>query len=152
VYQAAQQIIVGKPAFLKDNKYIDKLYQEIGQNGTTGRKTIRIVHVSDFHADPWYQEGTIADCGQGYCCRNDSTGGSGKIKAGKFGTPDVNCDIPLVTVNNTLNFIRDHVKPDVVFWTGDSSPHDHQLGAQAIYEAAHCLKVTAQMLSEALSD
>jgi hypothetical protein len=53
--------------------------------------------VTDFHLDPWYKEGSIADCGGKYCCRNDtSTGGS--IKAGKFGAPEGPCDIPLITV------------------------------------------------------
>ena len=84
-----------------------------------------MVHVSDFHADPWYVEGAIANCVGRYCCRNDSLAGTAAPKyAGKFGTLDGPCDIPLVTVTNTLEYIRDVVKPDVLFWTGDNSPHD----------------------------
>ena len=74
--------------------------------------------------DPWYAEGAIADCGQGYCCRGNSTGGTGKIIAGKFGTPDVRCDIPVITVNETLEYIKGEIKPDMLIWTGDNSPHD----------------------------
>jgi hypothetical protein len=38
-----------------------------------------------------------------------------------FGTPDVNCDIPLITVNQTLEYIRTELQPDMVVWTGDNS-------------------------------
>jgi hypothetical protein len=55
-------------------------------------------------------------------------------------------------VNNTLEYIRTELKPDMVVWTGDNSPHDHQIGDQAIYEAAYCINVTAQMMQLAFAD
>ena len=64
----------------------------------------------------------------------------------------MNCDIPLITVNQTLEYIRTELKPDMVVWTGDNSPHDHHIGDQAIYEAAYCINVTAQMMQLAFAE
>ena len=68
-YLDAQKIISGKPEEARGNDFIDKLYASIKGKQ---RKTFRVVHVSDFHADPWYVEGAIANCAGRYCCRNDS--------------------------------------------------------------------------------
>lgn len=40
----------------------------------------------------------------------------------------------------------------MVVWTGDNSPHDHHIGDQAIYEAAYCINVTAQMMQLAFAE
>ena len=34
------------------------------------------------------------------------------------------CDLPLNTAQIAMEFIRDELKPDIVFWTGDDPPHD----------------------------
>jgi sphingomyelin phosphodiesterase len=34
------------------------------------------------------------------------------------------CDLPEKTVDNLLDYIINEVKPDIVFWTGDNSPHN----------------------------
>jgi hypothetical protein len=65
-----------------------------------------MVHVSDFHADPWYEKGAIANCAGKYCCRSNSVAGTAEPKyAGMFGTNDGPCDIPMITVSNTLDYI-----------------------------------------------
>jgi hypothetical protein len=48
----------------------------------------------------------------------------GSVKAGKFGSPGYRCDAPALTFQETLRFIESSIKPDVVLWTGDNSPHD----------------------------
>lgn len=116
------------------------------QMNATQRQTIKVVHITDFHTDSWYEEGSIADCGGRYCCRNDTYKGVGTIKAGKFGAPEGPCDIPVITVNQTLKYIRDIIKPDAVFWTGDNSPHDRVTGEKAIYETAYSTNVTAALI------
>jgi len=97
--------------------------------------------LADFHTDPWYQEGAIADCSARYCCRNNSVNGS--TRAGKFGAPGAACDIPIITVQSTLEYVRDVIKPDAVFWTGDNSPHDRVTGDLAIMETANSTNITA---------
>lgn len=104
-------------------------------------ETFKFVQLADFHTDLWYKEGAIADCSGLYCCRNDSVNGS--TPAGKFGAPGAACDIPFITVQSTLDFVRDHVRPDAVFWTGDNSPHDRVKGERAIYETALSTNFTA---------
>ena len=63
------------------------------------------------------------DCGKPLCCRSDS----GKPEnpenaAGKWG--DYRCDLNEKTLKNMLSFIKDAIKPDAVFWGGDSIPHN----------------------------
>lgn len=68
--------------------------------------------------------------------------------AGKFGAIAGPCDIPVITVKETINYIKNNLNPDVLFWTGDNSPHDRAIGQLGVDEAAICLNMTAQMLSE----
>jgi hypothetical protein len=50
-----------------------------------------------------------------------------KVKAGKYGSLNAKCDNPPILLEETLNFIRDQIKPDAIFWTGDSVPNDVQI-------------------------
>ena len=140
-----------KPDIIKENNFIDKLYATMNKT----KNTYKFVQITDFHADFWYQQGASADCQDKYCCRNDSIAvqeGSNKI-AGKYGAyPSAKCDIPLVTVRETLEFIRDQIKPDAIFWTGDNSPHDGAKGDKGIYETAFSTNITARMIQEILQD
>ena len=132
-YDEVKSILKGKPVISKHNDFIDSLY---AQMAASVRPTIKVVHIADFHADPWYVEGAIADCGGPYCCRNETYLGKGSIPAGKFGVTEDPCDIPLVTVQSTLDYIKVKIKPDMVIWTGDNSPHDHSSGVLAVNETA----------------
>lgn len=79
--------------------------------------------MSDLHLDYDYTEGTSNVCGAPLCCRSDSgPAKSNDTRAGKWG--DYNCDIPVRTMNSLLSMIKDEIKPDVVFWGGDSVPHN----------------------------
>lgn len=144
-YEAAADILRDKPESLWANDFIDRLYEEMEEQP----ETFTFVQLADFHTDLWYQEGAIADCSGRYCCRNDSVNGS--TPAGKFGAPGAACDIPPITVQSTLDFVRDHIKPDAVFWTGDNSPHDRVTGDRAIYETALSTNFTADLIQKALS-
>lgn len=65
-------ILSTKPDYLKNDDFVDNLYEEIKQaGGIESRKTITAVHISDLHMDMLYKEGTNADC-EGYlCCREE---------------------------------------------------------------------------------
>ena len=87
---------------------------------------MKFVQIADSHLDDFYKEGSFADCGSNICCR-DSTGKShGSINAGKFGSLDGPCDTPEITYRKALEFIRDELKPDAIFWTGDNSAHSDE--------------------------
>ena len=79
--------------------------------------------MSDLHLDYDYTPGMSNMCGKPLCCRSDS-GLPSNINetAGLWG--DRRCDTPLKTLNSMLKFIREDVKPDLIFWGGDSIPHN----------------------------
>ena len=60
------------------------------------------------------------------CCRTNSTlaEGADPTLAGKFGTNVGNCDIPKVTYESFLDFAKENVKPDMVFFLGDNEDHE----------------------------
>ncbi len=98
---------------------------QLNQNsGSSNKQLLKFVHIADPHFDSYYQEGSIADCGEPYCCRADTYIGKGSVQAGKFGMIPYSCDPPPITVEAVLNQIREAINPDVVIWTGDNSPHD----------------------------
>ena len=130
---------------------IDKLYYDIENIPTFApRKTLRFAHIADAHLDLWYEEGAIADCQSQYCCRKDTYHGVGSIKGGKFGSSVGPCDPPRITFEETLNFIRDILKPDVIVWTGDNSPHDAYQTSQN--EVTITLNETTKMIQAAFPD
>ena len=61
-------------------------------------------------------------CNNYLCCRADS----GFVtewerQAKEWGS--YLCDLPEKTLKAMFDYIRDEVKPDIVFWTGDNSAH-----------------------------
>ncbi|XP_054719255.1 sphingomyelin phosphodiesterase-like [Uloborus diversus] len=89
-----------------------------------GAPIARVLHLSDVHLDPLYQEGSNADCGEPLCCREDSGKPAGpRTTAGYWGDYR-NCDLPLRTLENMLSHINRTHKVDYVIWTGDIPPHD----------------------------
>ncbi|RWS24750.1 sphingomyelin phosphodiesterase-like protein 2 [Leptotrombidium deliense] len=46
-------------------------------------KSLKILHLSDFHFDPLYKEGSLTTCDQSLCCRESSVNGNGS--AGYWG-------------------------------------------------------------------
>lgn len=89
-----------------------------------GFPTKRVLHLSDTHLDPYYQEGANAGCDLPLCCR-DSVGPPDKPsnRAGKWGDHR-KCDSPLRTIDHMMNHIAKTEKIDYIIWTGDLPPHD----------------------------
>jgi sphingomyelin phosphodiesterase len=95
-------------------------------------------HLSDPHLDMDYKPGSIANCNDlPICCRVNSTRKTGDLQtdelihAGRFGTPNSNCDIPLETFESAVQFVRHYFPKDFrdrnelfVLYGGDNLAHD----------------------------
>lgn len=115
-------ILKGKPDKIKDDDFINSKYAEIA-NSDHDRQVLKAVHLTDVHLDLLYKVGTLAECDDFLCCReDDGMAADGQEAAGEFG--GYHCDVPEKTLNAMLDYIVDEVKPDVMFWTGDNSPHN----------------------------
>ena len=69
----------------------------------TGRRTLKVVHISDLHPDLYYAEGSPVDCTEPVCCRaNVPAKANSTRKAGYWGSIGV-CDLPLQTFDVFLN-------------------------------------------------
>ncbi|KAK3926133.1 Sphingomyelin phosphodiesterase [Frankliniella fusca] len=92
---------------------------------TEGAPTFKVLHLSDTHFDPYYQEGTNADCNEPLCCRlTNGPALSSLTAAGRWGDYR-KCDTPKRTVDNMLQHIAStHPDIDYIIWTGDLPPHD----------------------------
>lgn len=112
-----------KPEATLANDFVNKQYKSITPKDK--KDLIKIALVSDFHMDWDYTPGMNNDCHMPVCCRSDSGLPETPDKAaGKWG--DYQCDIPSITLNNLFSHLSNDVKPDAVFWGGDSVPHNLQ--------------------------
>ncbi|CDW88676.1 ser thr protein phosphatase family protein [Stylonychia lemnae] len=145
---AIRKILKNKQPHMQNNDYIDTIYKQIGEDPKP-RKTLKFVQIADPHVDFWYQEDVFADCGYGYCCRQQTQTGKGSILTGKFGTLNVGCDPPRATFEEALKFIKEEIKPDVLLWTGDNSPHDGPMSSEE--RITYTLNQTSQMIDNAFS-
>lgn len=67
--------------------------------------TFKVLHLSDTHFDPYYQEGTNADCKEPLCCRlTNGPALSAQTAAGRWGDYR-KCDSPKRTVDHMLQHI-----------------------------------------------
>ena len=119
-----QRVMSDKPESLKSNDFVNKLYDSIAAEQKEGsRKTFKAVHYSDVHVDHKYKEGTKSKCNMPLCCREENGYPSDpKDAARKYG--EYNCDTTPIVLQMMFEFIRDEIKPEVMFWTGDMSPHN----------------------------
>ncbi|XP_031785987.1 sphingomyelin phosphodiesterase isoform X4 [Nasonia vitripennis] len=90
-----------------------------------GAPNFKVLHISDTHYDPYYQEGTNAECNEPLCCRlTNGPALTPSAAAGKWGDYR-KCDTPKRTVDHMLNHIAaTHPDIDYIIWTGDLPPHD----------------------------
>ncbi|XP_043597196.1 sphingomyelin phosphodiesterase isoform X1 [Bombus pyrosoma] len=90
-----------------------------------GAPTFKVLHISDTHYDPYYQEGANADCNEPLCCRlTNGAPQTPAARAGRWGDYR-KCDTPKRTVEHMLKHIADtHSDIDYILWTGDLPPHD----------------------------
>ena len=109
---------------MKDNNFINNLYKQEKNNfRTKGREPLKVVLMSDLHLDYDYTPGMSNNCGKPLCCRSDSGFPSNIDEtAGLWG--DRHCDTSLKTLNSMFKYIKEDIKPDLIFWGGDSIPHN----------------------------
>ena len=88
------------------------------------RPILRALHLSDVHLDFDYTPGALSNCKEYLCCRayTGFAKKDGEIPAGEWGSSM--CDLPVKTFQSMLDHIAANDVPDMVFWTGDSTPHD----------------------------
>lgn len=88
---------------------------------------LKMLHVTDIHFDPQYQEGSLVKCDAILCCREmpDSEMPEDTERAGEYGSLG-HCDIPFKTVVHFFDhvFDPDSEWPDVILWTGDNPAHN----------------------------
>ncbi|KAK7743069.1 hypothetical protein SLS62_010701 [Diatrype stigma] len=106
----------------------------VGRGGGRGSREgprrpppLKVVHYSDIHVDPFYVEGTNANCSKPICCRDYSATG----RDHKHGVPapagrngDHRCDAPASLEDSMYAAIR-RLVPDAAFalFTGDVVDH-----------------------------
>lgn len=112
-----------------------------------GAPSFKVLHISDTHYDPYYAEGSNAECNEPLCCRASngpalSPGGG----AGRWGDYR-KCDTPKRTVDHMLKHIADtHTDIDYILWTGDLPPHD--VWNQTREENLKILQETVEQMSD----
>lgn len=79
--------------------------------------------ITDLHVNYDYTEGVSNNCGLPSCCKSDSMAPlSEKDTSGKWG--DKRCDTSPQIIDSLMDFISNEVRPDFLFWGGDSVGHD----------------------------
>jgi sphingomyelin phosphodiesterase len=117
LHQAVNKILADKPDHIKDDNFINNMYSDMKTTDT-----LKAILLTDVHIDLDYKEGMNVDCGDVLCCRSENgPPGPGQEASGEWGAGT--CDPPVKTVNAVLDQIV-ALSPDIVFWTGDNSPHD----------------------------
>ena len=92
----------------------------------SGKDPIHVIHYSDIHIDPLYEEGASTKCDKPTCCRAETNATSSAAKtefpAGPNG--DHNCDVPATLEESMYKAIKD-MFPDAAFalFTGDLVDH-----------------------------
>ena len=108
----------------KTNDFQNKMYKEKDLAHPRPKdELIKLALVSDFHVDYQYTVGKNSQCGKPLCCRGDSgvspNPEDNALKWGMFA-----CDIPVITLESMMEFVKDTIKPDAILWGGDTIPHD----------------------------
>jgi hypothetical protein len=91
-----ERVLRDKPQELAGDDFINKVYQEIEQDGDEVPKTYNIVQITDWHVDLNYKEGSNRNCAWEMCCQEEY--GMPEVeedKARKYG--ELTCDIPYIT-------------------------------------------------------
>ena len=123
-FKYADQILANKPNIVKNDDFIDNLYKEIAADPKKEeRPTLKFVHFTDIHMDLKYRAGASKKCSEVICCRaTDGFPTDPALQAGPLGS--FGCDIPVDVVTTMGDIINNEIKPDVILWGGDVTPHD----------------------------
>jgi len=109
----------------------------------TKKSSYTILQINDIHVDFIYQEDAVVECKSiENCCRGNSTQISNSLlrdksedrKSGYWATPGSMCDIPPRTFEKFVDFVKDEVKPDYIFWLGDNDDHEVSINNQTRHE------------------
>jgi len=100
------------------------LYKEIAADpNKDSRPTLKFVHFTDIHMDMKYRSGASKKCSDVICCRAENGFPTDpSLRAGPLGT--FGCDVPIDVVTTMGEIINREIKPDVILWGGDVTPHD----------------------------
>ncbi|XP_055686380.1 sphingomyelin phosphodiesterase isoform X1 [Lutzomyia longipalpis] len=112
-----------------------------------GAPLFKVLHLSDTHYDPYYAQGSNAECNEPLCCRiTNGMPSTPNGAAGKWGDYR-KCDTPQRTVDHLLHHIATtHTDIDYILWTGDLPPHD--VWNQTKEENLKIIKDTVKQMSE----
>jgi len=84
---------------------------------------LQVLHLTDIHYDPEYKVGSLADCDEPICCRDELQGGSSAPGAG-YWSDYRHCDTPKHLILNAFEHIKKTHKLDWIYHTGDVPPHN----------------------------
>lgn len=62
-------------------------------------------------------------CNMPLCCRAENGFPSDPKRQAEYWGSYL-CDIPPQVMDSMLQFVKNEIKPDMLLWTGDNSPHD----------------------------
>lgn len=141
-----QELLERKPEGVSGS--VNRQYKELAKAPKKDRSELyKVAVITDLHMDWDYTPGMSADCGHYVCCRSESGLPHSPDKAaGKWG--DFQCDIPLVTLENMLDYVKNEVKPDAVFWGGDSISHNVE--SLTVESNVEVMKNTTQVVVDRL--
>ena len=89
--------------------------------------TLKMIQLTDIHLDTQYIENGTVYCDEPLCCRTQASTYSRK-KSGKFGYLG-RCDASLALLDSFIDKAYE-LKPDLIIWTGDNSPHNSKNSTQ----------------------
>lgn len=108
---------------VEEIKFVQNKRKQMKKSVT--KETLRILHLSDLHIDPYYEYGANADCGEPLCCRSTSAKSVHKKTAGYWGDY-MGCDSPKYTIEQLMSQINTSLADqyEYLIWTGDIVAHD----------------------------
>ncbi len=109
------------------------------------------VQITDLHYDPYYQEGTWAECWRGKdlnypCCHSWEIKEGDRI-AGQLG--DYNCDSSLILLDDMFDFLK-KIDPQMVIWTGDTAGNN--VLSQSPWQNLQAIKIISDKFQQYLPD
>ena len=152
-YHDIAKILADKPDYLKGDDFIDNLYENVlaedKQTAGEPRRTISAIQFTDIHLDLEYKVGSNILCNNFLCCRDsDGYPDDPALQAGPYGSL-AQCDIPPSVLYKMGDKIND-LQPDLLFWTGDITPHD--MWAQSVEHVLRYSDFLTDFMKEQLGD
>jgi len=87
-------------------------------------KDLQVLHLTDIHYDPEYKAGSLADCNEPICCRDNLLSKASASAGAGYWSDYRNCDTPKHLILNSFEHIKKTHKLDWIYQTGDVPPHN----------------------------